>query len=479
MRRLQLLAHLLLVLLIVGACRTGGFGAAGPDADAIVEGRVDSTVHTDTIADPFTVALNRARWSARTRAREGTDFWSDIAVLDVASAEKAAESVDERTFVFALRTLMSSDPEGAAVAFGALYSSASDVIVRGRARVGLTMALSWTSDWPRLARVTTNVDSAFADAAEVERQASVERWALALADVPAPTVYVPDEPIVLPMRRSAFGTPVITVKVNGRPHEFWLDTGASMTLLSAEVALESGVYLAAPDTLALGVVAGHIPARAVIIDSLDIGPVKARGQSAAVVERRMLRLDRRMVHGQMESIPIDGVIGTDLLRRMDVELDAGAGTMTIRKPRHNPNAKRNLYWIGYPVVKLVTRDGRPVLFGLDTGAEGTYVTTALLRKLPRTKVAARRMTMGGLGTGRERTEWVARDIALSDGDYAISFRNAPVTPDRHWTFVVFDGVIGSDVALATRMHLDFSNGVFDIRPSSRIGEAGPSVTVEP
>lgn len=478
MRRLPFLPHLVVLSVVAVACRTGARGTYGPDADAIVEGRVDSTVHTDTITDPFTVALNRARWSARTRVQEGADFWTDIAVLDVASAQKAARSVDERTFVFALQTLMASDPDGAAVAFGALYSSAQDPLVRGRARVGLTMALSWSSDWPRLARVTTNVDSTFADAAETERQASVERWAQALANVPQPDVFVPDEPIVLPMRRSAFGTPVITVKVNGRPHEFWLDTGASMTLLSAEVAIQTGVYLAAPDTLALGVVAGHIPARAVIIDSLDIGRVKARGLSAAVVEQRMLRLDRRMVHGQMESVKIDGVIGTDLLRRMDVVLDAGAGTMTIRRPRPDPRAKRNLYWIGYPVVKLVTRDGRPVLFGLDTGAEGTYVTTSLLRKLPRTAVAARRMTIGGLGTGKERTEWVARDIALSDGDYAVTLRNAPVTPDRRWTFVMFDGVIGSDVALATRMHLDFANGVFDIRPSAGVGESGITVTVD-
>jgi hypothetical protein len=28
------------------------------------------------------------------------------------------------------------------------------------------------------------------------------------------------------------------------------------------------------------------------------------------------------------------------------------------------------------------------------------------------------------------------------------------------------------------MHLDFMNGVFDVRPSSHIGETGPSVTVE-
>jgi hypothetical protein len=460
-------------------CLTGARGRPGPDADAIVEGRVDSTVRADTIDDPFTVSINRARWSPRVRSQPGTDFWSDISVLDLENADRAAQSLDERTFVFALRTLMASDPEGAAIAFGALHTNAQDAMVRARARIGLTMALSWSSDWPALAAIGADPDSAFTTASAAELQAGVERWAHALAAVPAPDIFVPENSIVLPMRRSAFGTPVITVRVNGRPHEFWLDTGASMTLLSATVALKTGVYLAAPDTLALGVVAGHIPARAVIIDSLGIGPVLARGLSAAVVEQSALRLDRRMVHGTLESVPIDGVIGTDLLRHMDVVLDAGAGTITIRKPRRDPRAKRNLFWVGYPVVKLVTREGRPVLFGLDTGAEGTYVTTALLRKLPRTGVAARRMTLGGLGPGRERTEWVARDIALSDGDYAIALRNIPVTPERRWTFVTFDGVIGSDVALATRMHLDFTNGVFDVRPSSKIDEAGLKVKVEP
>jgi hypothetical protein len=109
-----------------------------------------------------------------------------------------------------------------------------------------------------------------------------------------------------------------------------------------------------------------------------------------------------------------------------------------------------------------------MLFGLDTGAEGTYVTTSLLRKLPDTRVAMRRGSIGGLGTQEHRTDWVARDIALSDGDYAMNLHNIPVAPERRWTFVNFDGVIGSDIALHARMHLDFVNGVFDIRQSSLV-----------
>lgn len=470
---------LVIALLGAAACRSGGTGRAELDAEAIVEGRAAPGVHPDTVTDPVTVSIGKARWSSRSLAEPGVDFWSDIAVLDVANAERAAHSVEEKTFVLALRTLMGSDPEGAAIAFGALHANARDQLVRNRARIGLTMALSWRSDWQALARIGIDPDSDDVETDRIAQQAGVERWARALADAPLPIVDVPEEATVLPMRRSAFGTPVVTVRINGRQHEFWLDTGASMTLLSAGVAIEAGVPLAAPDTLALGVVAGHITARAVYVDSLALGPVLARGLSAAVVEPGSLRLDRRVVHGTPEFVPIDGVIGTDLLRHLDIVLDATAGTITIRKPPRNVRGTRNLFWVGYPVVKLVAKDGRPVLFGLDTGAEGTYVTTALLRKLPRTPVAARRMTIAGLGPERQHTEWIAREVALSDGDYAISLRNIPVTPEHRWTFVTFDGVIGSDVALASRMHLDFVNGVFDVRPSSMVRPSDvPNVTVK-
>jgi hypothetical protein len=471
--------RLAVVVLVLGAlaCRPGGVGQPEIDAAAIVEGDVAPSVGTDTITDPFTVRIDKARWAQRDRSGAKVAFWDDIAVLDIPAAEKAAKTIDEKTFVLALRTLMSSDPDGAAIAFGALHARATDLAVRSRARVGLTMALSWRSDWQALARIARDPDSVEMQLEPKVVQAGVERWARAFADVPAPDVFVPEQPVTLPMRRSAFGTPVITVRVNGRPYDFWLDTGASMTLLSASVAVEAGVVLAAPDTLALGVVAGHIPARAVIIDSLSIGPMMARGLSAAVVEPGALRLDRKQNNGTVEAVQIAGVIGTDLLRHLDVVLDAGARSITIRRPPRDVRAPRNLFWVGYPVVKLVTREGRPVLFGLDTGAEGTFVTTALLRKAPRTPIAARYMIMGGLGTEKEHTQWVVREIALSDGGYAIALRNAPVTPDRRWTFVTFDGVLGSDIALATRMHLDFTNGIFDVRPSAARPDGAPSVTV--
>lgn len=462
---------------VAASCRSMPAGPPMPDAESIVEGEAGPGVHVDSVDAPFLVGLERGRWQARDDRNRTLDFWSAVARLDMPGADRAARSVDERTFALALRNLMAGDPESAAVAFGLLHRNATDPMVRSRSRVGLTMALTWSSDWAAIAAMGVNADTA-AEHDPRLAQAGVERWAHAFAGIPQAVVTIPDQSVELPLRRSAFGTPVVTVNVNGRPHEFWLDTGASMTLVSAEVAVEAGVKLAATDTLALGVVTGHIEARAVYIDSLAIGGVVAHGLTAAVVNRNVLRLDRTVVAGVVRSIAIDGVIGADLIRHMDLVIDARAGTLTIRRPRRTSHGTRNLFWVGYPVVRLVSRDGQPLLFGLDTGAEGTYVTTTLLRKLPRTSVAARRSSLAGLGTETMMTDWVAREIRLSDGDYAVALRNTPVAPPRRWTFVDFDGIIGSDVAIATRLHLDFTNGVFDIRPSEA-EDRGITVKVNP
>jgi hypothetical protein len=462
----RLRAVIVVGVALAAACRTVPAGPPLPDAASIFAGTAGTGVHVDSIDSPFTVGLERGRWRARTGTDVGHDFWDDVSHLDIPHAERAASSMEERTFVAALSRLMDSDPDAAAVAFSALNRTALDPFVRSRSRVGLTMALTWNSDWESIAAIQTDPDSLEEHRDERTRQAGVERWAHAFARIPQASVTLPDRPITLPLRRSAFGTPVVTVMVNGHPYEFWLDTGASMTLLSADVAVASGVGLAAFDTLALGVVTGHIEARAVYIDSLGMGAFVAHGLTAAVVSREVLRLDQRMVDGVAHSVPIDGVIGADLIRRMDLVIDAAAGTLTIARPHHDPHATRNFFWVGYPVIRLVSRDGQPLLFGLDTGAEGSYVTATLLRKLPNTPIAARRSAISGLGTEKTETKWVVREIRVSDGDYAITLRNTPVTADRRWTFVNFDGVIGSDVALATRLHLDFTNGIFDVRPSA-------------
>jgi hypothetical protein len=225
------LSCVFLGLLACHSARRDPFAGVGPlvGADAIVEGRATATA-TDTVDAKLTIRLLRTRWALRTDYDEGRDFWSDVAVLDTRNAERAARTMDERTFAVALRTLMDGQPGAAAVAFGLLHAAATDSLVRGRARIGLTMALSYDSDWQAMSRLRAIPSAADSIPGSLAVAAGVERWARALSQVPTPVFEIPDQPVVLPMRRSFLGTPVVTIRINGKPHEFWLDTGASMTL---------------------------------------------------------------------------------------------------------------------------------------------------------------------------------------------------------------------------------------------------------
>src|SRR5829696_5944181 len=85
-------------------------------AAAIVEGRVNPGVRTDTVDASLTIGIQRAKWTLKEQPTEDRDFWSDVALLDTPNAERAASSLEERTFAVALRTLMDGQPEASAMA---------------------------------------------------------------------------------------------------------------------------------------------------------------------------------------------------------------------------------------------------------------------------------------------------------------------------------------------------------------------------
>ena len=137
----------MLVLALLGAAGLGAAGcrtAAGPlqpDAASIIDGATAPGLLVDTTEDPFAASIGRARWRLRDQRTGDHHFWDDIARLDVDNAERDATDVDQRTFAVALRLLMTGDPEGASVAFGALREQAHDTSVRARAHEGLKKAV--------------------------------------------------------------------------------------------------------------------------------------------------------------------------------------------------------------------------------------------------------------------------------------------------------------------------------------------------
>ena len=143
------------------------------------------------------------------------------------------------------------------------------------------------------------------------------------------TLRTPDEPpdgtaarAELPFTLAHPAKPLILlpVEVDGQPFRFALDTGASTTVISPEVARRCDVQGASMPTMTGG--GGAVAASAAVIGSLAIGPVRVSRVRVAVAE--FLEPLARAV-----GAPLDGIIGTNVLRRFRVTIDYPGKTLRL------------------------------------------------------------------------------------------------------------------------------------------------------
>ena len=411
---------------------------------------------------------------ARPRRGIDTTFWGSVMALDPEGATAHATTVSQSFFANALRLLVGGDVGGAEVMFRSLLDD-RDPLIRVRSRIGVTLALEAQGKWSELAQLPRAAWSPGDTLAAVDR-AGVDAWAGVLREVPTVEVSAPVVPDLQAITPSAIGTPIIEVRVNGHRRHFWLDTGASMSLIASDVAADCGVTTLGRDTLAIAAAAGRVAARPGIVDSLSLGAVTIRHLPVALLEDPLLRMDGRVSGDRIRNVTIDGVLGADVLRRLSVVIDMNAGVVTFARPASRGAKERRLVWVGYPVVRLLTRDGRPVLFGLDTGADSTIVTDAWLDVTPDPSLQPYRGSIRGLGDSSVTSLPELRYVALDDGTRLMRLRDVPMVPERRQTFVAFHGVLGANILTGVAIHLDITNGIFEIRDPGKSPNTGLTVT---
>lgn len=427
---------------------------------AIGSGCASATSPAELLQDDATGISVRRMHVGQTVGPSTAGFWSSVAALDVAAARAQSTTLSQRLFTDALTQLMDGNVTGAEVLFHTLVSN-PDPLISGRARIGLTLALDAQGKWQELAALRTESNSD--TAASLFDRAAVDSWAGVLRNVPPVEVDAPAHPELLPLLGSRVGTPIVKVAVNGRVHYFWLDTGASMSLLATDVAADCGVVPIAGDTLAIAAAQGRIAARPAIAALVTIGSVSIRNLPVAVLDPEALRLDKRMEGGRTVAVKLDGVIGSDVLRRLSVVIDMGAGTILLGRPASHAPRERTLIWVGFPVVRLLTRNGHPVLFGLDTGADSTIVTDAWMDKTPDPYLQEATGSVNALGESHSTGLPVVKRVTVGDGDYVLRLTGVPIVQERRQTFVTLDGVLGADILAHATLRMDISNGIFSIR----------------
>lgn len=427
--RLPLLA-LAACCVVAAACRSHGAGEA--------------TYRAGPPADP--VAARAA-------------FWSAIERLDVDDARGAAPDAEHGAFADALRLTLEGRMHEAETGLREAARASADSVLREVARTTLVSVLTYQGDWDALHEMAGTVPT---DGDGARDRAGVLAWSAVMRHAPAPGIPELTRPVYVPMRASATGTPMVTVRLNGCTRQFWLDTGSSTTLVAADVAAACGVEPLASDTLEMVTVTGRVAARPAVVDSLSIGGLRARDVHAAIVSQGELQLDRLTSSGRGSPVRIDGVIGFDFLRRLDVELDFGGHQVVFRRAGGlaRRGGDRNLHWLGSPVVMIQDARGAPLFFSLDTGAEQSFATPYLLEKMPKVYRGRERRRITGFGGDTTETVPVISYLQLRSGTRTLYFLGLVVREQRRLIFLSVDGVLGVDAGTDGRFRFDMTSGKF-------------------
>lgn len=394
------------------------------------------------------------------------DFWRALAAVDLKMAWVLADTPDERHLADALA--LAVDGDSGAVAAVTPLLAAPDALVRAAARVTYGALLAAASDWPRLAAfadsLATVTGTAPGDAA------GVEAWAPAFRHV-RPAVAFRDSVAVLPLTRARSGAPVVPVRVNGVLRHFWLDTGSSISILSSAAAAACGVT-PARDTLELVTPVGRLPARPAVARTLQLGGARVHDVPTMVVDAALLRLHSGEATGAPgRTSSIDGVIGFDVIRALDVTIDDARARVVVRRPTRrppDPRHPRTLFWFGVPIVTLTAGNGAPLHLALDTGAEESYGTRSFVVKTGAPWVPAERRIVHGFGgeAARPRLEagLLVPSVRLFLGRTPLDFERVFLYDAQYPTIFDLDGTLGADVGRGGTVRIDMTNGRFEVRP---------------
>jgi len=398
---------------------------------------------------------------AKLRPNRHVNYWEALAELHPDEAVESARTPSEKDFAEALQNLMDGQIDKAEEGFGKLRTTASDTIIRAGSRVIYTATLQYQEKWQALAALRDEPGQPKADLTD---RASIELWANAFRDVPPKSLTFRSSSALLPMLVSAVGTPLIPVRIQGREYNFWLDTGSSMTMLASDVARDLHILPLSPDTLEIVTSTGRVTANPSLIPQMQIGQVTIRNAPTMIVDEAMMQMREPKPLDANPQVKIDGIIGFDIIRQLDLEVDYGEGELRLRNPETSRrNADRNMFWVGLPVVRISAADGTQLHFGLDTGAQLTFVTETLLDKLQLQAARVESRRVGGLGGEISLRAPVLPDLSVLVRGFPIIFKGAVVRAPVYQVLASLDGVLGGDVWNAGLVRIDMTNGIFAVR----------------
>ncbi len=181
------------------------------------------------------------------------------------------------------------------------------------------------------------------------------------------------EEFTLPMKRNLLGLLSIPVYVNHVLCHFILDTGAQISGIRTKCAKKIGIHKADGE-LGVGSVGGSenvMPG--CIAEQLQIGGLEYHQKPMIILNDDTMSLR----FGNVDLLSFDGIIGWDILSKLDFEMDDIAKKFKVLKNKFRFPCQ-NIIPGSFPTFLCVDEKNKLRIFGFDSGSKVSWIAEELI-----------------------------------------------------------------------------------------------------
>lgn len=393
----------------------------------------------------------------------------------VARALAAPASPEVRALLEARLALARLTPGLAADPQLRALSESGDPAIRRAALAMLTQAAFADGDYEGAARFGRALATALTVAGRAEEAAAAGRTAglaALLVGHPAQALDGAVAAATIPARTDRVGLPRIDIAVNGVAQEAVFDTGANLSVLSAETARRMGVTVMESETQVGNGVDGTVPVRIGIAARVEIAGTVLTNVPFLVID------DANLTFPLPGGYDIRAIVGLPAMRALGrFRMESAAGRLVVQPPADPAAAgpPANLHADGTDLFIDVTVDGRPMALHLDTGANQTSLSALYAEANPEAVATlatgeARRASAGGATQTRVAT-WANAPVGLAGRNLVLPQLpvTLPVAGERPRVY----GVLGSNALRAFESYtIDFATMRLDL--GAPVGRSTPA-----
>ena len=120
---------------------------------------------------------------------------------------------------------------------------------------------------------------------------------------------------------------LVNIRVNGKPARLLIDTGASKTVFdkTRSARFISSKSFEKHDKLSTGLGTSTMKSHLALIEKISLGKIDIKNYKTVVIDLSHVNI----AYGQLKQKPIDGVLGSDILKKYRAVIDYGKRKLVL------------------------------------------------------------------------------------------------------------------------------------------------------